>query len=409
MGTIQTRNRKDGTKSYQAQLVIKRDGKIVHREQKTFERKQAAAAWLERRETELNRPGGVERGKGLDPTLAEAIDRYTDESLVAIGRTKAQVLRAIKAYDIASKQCSDIHSSDLVSLARQLAKTRTPQTVGNYMSHLGAVFAIARPAWGYQLDPMAMKDAHIVCKRLGLTGKSKERDRRPTLAELDLILSHYEERQKRRPAMAPMTKIILFAIFSTRRQEEIVTIRWPDLDEANSRVLVRDMKNPGEKVGNNVWCDLPSQAMKIIKLMPRIDERIFPYTTDALSASFTRACQFLGIEDLHFHDLRHDGVSRLFEIGNSIPHVAATSGHRSWQSLKRYTHIRQAGDKYEGWNWLRIAPAAWKPEDAEPSAFQNSKQAKIPDATTAKAKPQPKAASAPPRKRGKPRKVTVQN
>jgi integrase len=352
MGTIQTRHRKDGSKSFQAQLVVKREGKIVHREQQTFERKQAAAAWLERRETELSRPGGVERGRGLDPTLAEAIDRYTDESLKAIGRTKAQVLGAIKNFDVADKRCSEIHSSDLVALARQLAKTRTPQTVANYMSHLGAIFAIARAAWGFPLDPAAMKDAHIVCKRLGLTGKSKERDRRPTLTELDLILSHYEDRQKRRPSMAPMTKIVLFAIFSTRRQEEIVTIRWPDLDETHNRVLVRDMKNPGEKVGNNVWCDLSPEAMLIIKSSPRTGDRIFPYTTDALSASFTRACQFLGIEDLHFHDLRHDGVSRLFEIGNSIPHVAATSGHRSWQSLKRYTHIRQSGDKYEKWHWL---------------------------------------------------------
>jgi integrase len=53
----------------------------------------------------------------------------------------------------------------------------------------------------------------------------------------------------------------------------------------------------------------------------------------------------------HFHDLRHDGISRLFEMGWTIPHVASVSGHRSWQSLKRYTHIRQNGDKYAGWDW----------------------------------------------------------
>jgi len=84
----------------------------------------------------------------------------------------------------------------------------------------------------------------------------------------------------------------------------------------------------------------------------------FPYTTDAISARFTRACQLLEIEDLHFHDLRHDGISRLFEIrwqGGSIPHVAAVSGHRSWKSLQRYTHVRQKGDKYAGWPWLAAA------------------------------------------------------
>jgi integrase len=60
---------------------------------------------------------------------------------------------------------------------------------------------------------------------------------------------------------------------------------------------------------------------------------------------------FLAIDDLHFHDLRHEGVSRLFEMGRTIPQVASVSGHRSWQSLQRYTHLRQVGDKYAGWKW----------------------------------------------------------
>ncbi|TIN81271.1 tyrosine-type recombinase/integrase, partial [Mesorhizobium sp.] len=55
-----------------------------------------------------------------------------------------------------------------------------------------------------------------------------------------------------------------------------------------------------------------------------------------------------------FHDLRHEGISRLFELGWNIPHVAAVSGHRSWTNLKRYTHIRQRADKYAGWEWLEI-------------------------------------------------------
>ena len=352
MGTIAVRKRQSGKTSYQAQILIKKDGKTLHREAKTFDRRQAASAWLERRETELAQPGGVEKAQLDDPVLGEIIDRYITESRKAMGRTKAQVLGAIKTYDIASKPASEITSADIIALANQLAKGRSPQTVANYLSHLGAVFAIARPAWRYPLDPAAMKDAFVVAKRLGLTSKSRERDRRPTLEELDRIMRHFADRQERRPSMNPMTKLIGFAIFSTRRQDEIVRVRWPDLDEANSRVLVRDMKNPGEKMGNNVWCDLTPEALRIALSMPRVSEEIFPYSTDAVSASFTRACQLLGIEDLHFHDLRHDGVSRLFELGNSIPRVASFSGHRSWQSLKRYTHIMQRGDKYANWIWL---------------------------------------------------------
>ena len=357
MGTIVARKRKNGSIGYNAQLVIKRGGATLHREARTFDRRQAASAWLERRESELAKPGGLERIKVEDPTLAAVIDQYVDESLKAIGRTKAQVLRAIKRYDIADMRCSKISSADITAFARLLAKKVQPQTVANYLSHLGAVFAIARPAWGYPLDPQAMKDAFIVAKRLGLTTKSRERDRRPTLDELDKLMTCFGERQTRRPSSAPMQKIIAFAIFSTRRLDEITRIGWAGLDEAGRRVLVRDMKNPGEKIGNNVWCDVPGAALRIAQTMPRSTNEIFPYSADAIGASFTRACQLLGIEDLHFHDLRHDGVSRLFEMSLSIPRVAAVSGHRSWSSLKRYTHLRQVGDKYAGWKWLKIVTA----------------------------------------------------
>lgn len=345
MGTIIARKRKDGTTGYTAQVLKKKGGKIVFREAKTFDRKQAANAWLARRETELAHPGGLERKE--DPPLAKVIDRYITETKKKIGRTKAQVLRTIKGHDIASLRCSKVTSNEIVAWAQSLPVQ--PQTVGNYVSHLGAVFAVARPMWGYPLDQQAMRDAFVVAGKMGITSKSRERDRRPTLEELDRLMEHFGTVRARRPDSAPMQKIIAFAIYSTRRQEEITRLLWADYDK--TRILVRDMKHPGDKQGNDQWCELSPEAAAIIEGMPKWDRRIFPYSTDAISAAFTRACQVLGIEDLRFHDLRHDGVSRLFEMGRTIPQAASVSGHRSWSSLKRYTHLRQTGDKYESWKW----------------------------------------------------------
>ena len=358
MGSIIQRKRKDGTTAWLAQVSIWRDGKHAHRESRTFERRSLAAAWIEKREELLSKPGALEElPKGAprhkNVTLGDAIDKYVEDSAKGMGRTKAQVLKSIKDYDIAGKPRASIGSADLVAFAKEKLKTGvTPQTVSNYLSHLSAIFTLAGPAWNYPLDEKAMRDAVIVCKRLGLTRKSRQRERRPTLEELDLLMTHFHDRSTRRPSSVPMHRITAFAIFSTRRQEEIVRIRWADLDAEGMRVLVRDMKSPGDKIGNHVWCDLPDEAMAIIEAMPRLSDRIFPYTTDAISAAFTRTCHLLGIEDLHFHDLRHEGVSRLFELGYTIPHAAAVSGHRSWSSLKRYTHVRQTGDKFEGWAWL---------------------------------------------------------
>ncbi|MGH8111467.1 MAG: tyrosine-type recombinase/integrase, partial [Rhodanobacteraceae bacterium] len=57
-------------------------------------------------------------------------------------------------------------------------------------------------------------------------------------------------------------------------------------------------------------------------------------------SAFTNACHFLGIKGLHFHDLRHEATSRLFERGYSIQEVAQFTWHESWATLKRYTHLR---------------------------------------------------------------------
>ncbi|MNL75911.1 Phage integrase family protein [compost metagenome] len=62
-----------------------------------------------------------------------------------------------------------------------------------------------------------------------------------------------------------------------------------------------------------------------------------------MSQLFTRTCVELTIEDLHFHDMRHEAVSSLFEAGWQIPEVAAVSGHKDWRQLKRYTQIDPAG------------------------------------------------------------------
>ncbi len=150
-----------------------------------------------------------------------------------------------------------------------------------------------------------------------------------------------------------MPKVLGFAIFSTRRQEEIIGIRWDDLDEKRQAVLVKNMKNPGQKIGNDVWCHLPDEAWAILQSMPKGCVEISPYNSDSISAAFTPACKYLELKDLRFHDMRHDGISRLFEIHWCILRVSSVSGHRDWNSLSRYTHMRGRGAPYQGWEWLK--------------------------------------------------------
>ncbi|NUB43415.1 site-specific integrase [Fertoebacter nigrum] len=356
MGTITERRKKDGSTSYTAQLRIMRDGSAAS-VASTFERRAAAEAWLRRKEAEAKKPGGFEKISGArtevkGETLGDAITKYVSESEKKIGRTKTQVLNTMLSYEITLLPCAAVTSQDIVAFAQDLlGGGRQPQTVQNYLSHLSAIFAVAKPAWGLPLDPMEMKAAMMVCKRLGVTAKSGKRNRRPTIAEMDRLMTHFSDKHTRGRSL-PMHMVCAFALFSTRRQEEITRIRWADLEAG--RVLVRDMKHPGDKAGNDTWVDLPPEAERFARAMPQVKPEIFPYSTDAITASFTRACKFLEIDDLHFHDLRHEGVSRLFEMGGTIPVVAGVSGHRSWQSLQRYAHLRQTGDRWVLWRWLSI-------------------------------------------------------
>ena len=97
---------KTAPKAFTAQIVIKKGGAIVHREAETFDRKQAANAWIVKREAELKKPGGLERKE--DPNLSAVIDRYTAEFKNAVLGTKAQVLKTIKISDLGERKCSDI-------------------------------------------------------------------------------------------------------------------------------------------------------------------------------------------------------------------------------------------------------------------------------------------------------------
>lgn len=114
---------------------------------------------------------------------------------------------------------------------------------------------------------------------------------------------------------------------------------WEDYD--GKIITLRDTKHPRAPRTERV--PVPRPAREIIDALPRIDARILPYRPESVSASFERAVARLEIEDLRFHDLRHDGISLLFEQGLDIPEVSLISGHLSWNMLRRYTHLRPEG------------------------------------------------------------------
>ncbi|MEL6463399.1 MAG: tyrosine-type recombinase/integrase [Pseudomonadota bacterium] len=160
------------------------------------------------------------------------------------------------------------------------------------------------------------------------------------------------------PRMILIHLIITYAMFSARRQAEVCRITWQDFDDRTNRQMVRNMKNPSKKKGRDVRCEVTTEARRVLEIMPKSrsgnSEIIFPFNADTVGRRFTDACKTLGIEDLHFHNLRHEAAHRLFELGRTIPQVASITGHRSWKSLARYTHMENSEyglDKCADWSW----------------------------------------------------------
>ena len=181
---------------------------------------------------------------------------------------------------------------------------------------------IARIEWGWSL-----KDNPIAFIRIPKSNPPRERRLRP--GEYEAL--RHAGRKTRSWYLWPVIDI---AIETAMRRSEILNIEWKHIDWKNKRVLIPLAKN-----GRSRWVPLSEVALAHFNQAPRTSDHIFPITAVALRQSWERLRKRAHIEDLTFHDLRHEGISRLFESGLSIPQVMMISGHRTASQLFRYIQV----------------------------------------------------------------------
>lgn len=340
MATITARKRQDGTTAYTAQIRIKRKGKIIYQETKTFDRKRLAETWANRRELELQSPGGLDHALRPSITIRALIERYTAEvsDLSSWGSSKAFDLKRLASSGLGELDATTLTVSQIIDFVRtRRLEGAGPATAGNDLVWLRTVLKAARALWDIPAALQEVNDAAEHCRIMGLIAKSRQRDRRPTAEELDQLRDYFARRDNR--AEIPMLDIMEFALLSARRQDEITRLKWTGLRESDHTVLVEDLKHPRYKTGNTRRAKLLLEAWEVIQRQPKTSEFIFPYKGKSIGAAFTRACHVLGIKDLRFHDLRHEATCRLFERGYAIQEVMMFTLHESWTTLKRYTHL----------------------------------------------------------------------
>ena len=234
---------------------------------------------------------------------------------------------------------SSITSATFTKFALKRAKEGAgPATVKHNLATIRSILNAAKPMFGLDIDGSVVSEALTALSRMGLASSSNTRTRRVSDEELARLDVEFKRIAAHPSTLIPMATYLALAVALPRRREELLTMLWTDFDPKAGTVLLRDTKNP-TKVRDEL-IPVPRAAVAIIQGLPVIDARILPYNPESVSAAFQRACIRLKIQDIHMHDLRHEGISRLFEAGLDIPEVALISGHTSWNMLRRYTHLK---------------------------------------------------------------------
>jgi integrase len=316
----------------------------------TFAKKTHAENWAQTVENEIE---SLKASGFLDPaelTVADLIARYERELYAKKlwSQSKTNELRLLKRV-FANDMVSKLDHSRVVEVFTDMHVKGASVAVGARIGYLVRVLETAANLWKINVPLTAVKNARAAIKEAGMITSSKERNRRVSDAEIARVIEHLEKMV----TVLPMRDLIHFAVASGMRVSEITRIRWADLNETNRTILVRNRKHPKKKVGNDgdvALLDFSGHdAFKIIMRQPRTKEAIFPYNPRTVGKYFIDAALFLQIEDLNFHDLRHEAISRMFESPHKygIQEVALLSGHRDWGHLRRYTNLR-AVDLHRG-------------------------------------------------------------
>jgi integrase len=332
-------------KSGSWRVQIRRKGKYVN---ETFLRRKDAEEWALDIERKIDRHEPATTRSRSAKLFGDLIALHRDdleEVGKKIGRSKDASLKFLDKR-LGHLRCAELDRERLITFGKErAAEGAGPVTVGIDLGYIKTIFIHAAAVHGITASVEPLDLARVALVRLGLVGKGDERDRRPTQDELDRIIAGLKANERQQ---IPVDRIVQFAIATAMRQDEIVRIEWRDFDESNRMLLIRDRKDPRKKKGNDQRIPLLNvsgyDAIKIIEDQGRYSNlregRIFPYNGRSIGSAFRRECKKLKIEDLHFHDLRHEGTSRLFEAGFSIEQVALVTGHKDWKMLRRYTHIK---------------------------------------------------------------------
>ena len=305
----------------------------------SFNAKEDAVRWAREQDRAIDRGecSSPASKLGGDLRVSELLHQYQrDVSPRKRSPADAFLLRTL-ARALGSHRVPNLQPSHLALYRDQRLKEAAPATVVREMAVFCHVLKIAVDEWGLNLPVEKFRAV-----------------RKPSLPVGRIRRLSAEEHVKVSEALSscrnPIIKAVFdFALATGMRRGEVISLTWSNVDFENRVAFLPITKN-GEPRG----VPLSSQAIETLQSVResvwREKALVFPTTANAFRLAWQRAKRRAGIENLRFHDLRHEAISRFFELGLSVPEVSLISGHKDARMLFRYTHLKaeNVAKKIEG-------------------------------------------------------------
>lgn len=292
------------------------------------------------------------------------------------GRTKTArgaMREAATNLEWMEKPFALVETTDIEGYIRDRLDVVAPATVDREIDVLSAICNVATNVWKYRVaeNPMTgvrrpryfnERDRRLKSgEEARLLAAAREEDRLRSIelrveelmadarSEAAQLPSTYAKKRHIQDALARCTlqaetdsthvplyeAFVCFQTMTAARRGESLGLVWDDIDLDERSAYLPETKN-----GRPRKLPLRADLLAVLEMLPRDDARVFPLGADALKKAWARIVARAGLEDVHIHDLRHEGISRVAETGKfSLVDLQAFSGHRDMRMLLRYAHL----------------------------------------------------------------------
>jgi len=295
---------------------------------KSFPRKAEAVMWARKIESQVDEGFYPNVGESNKVTIAELLDRYAEET-AGIKRNASReksTIRLLKEHfgELTLARLGARHIAHFRD--KRLAEGKSLSTIRNNVHLLSAVLEQARTTWDYYLPENPVR-------KVKLDTPDNHRTRRLSEDEEARLLAAAS--QYGNPVM--LRSIIIAGIETAMRLGEMLDLTWDRVDLKKGTVFL-----PRTKTKDSRYVPLSKRAIKAISALPRDgkDNRVFDTWrgADSFNKTWRKTLERAGITDMRFHDLRHEAASRFNELGMSTVNIAAITGHKTFQMVRRYSH-----------------------------------------------------------------------